>query len=85
MKKYLFTLLNLTTSLPALACDEDYGQEQRYSAGYYLKNGKLIKSKVEQQLNGMQSVTFAGFFVLNKCKSCEIFSKSINNYLHIQL
>ncbi|QHB17365.1 hypothetical protein [Mannheimia pernigra] len=54
MKRHLLTLLILTISLPTLACDEDYGQGQRYSTGYYLKNGKLTKSKVENCSNGMQ-------------------------------
>ncbi|MEG9533637.1 hypothetical protein [Mannheimia indoligenes] len=54
MKKFLLTLFVLAISLPTLACDEDYGQGQRYSTGYYLKNGKLIKSKVENCSNGMQ-------------------------------
>ncbi|MEG9490869.1 hypothetical protein [Mannheimia indoligenes] len=61
MKKYLLTLFALSIYLPTLACDEDYGQGQRYSTGYYLKNGKLTKSKVENCSNGRQaqSHTFA--------------------------
>lgn len=54
MKKFLLTLFVLAISLPTLACDEDYGYGQRYSTGYYLKNGKLTKSKVENCSNGMQ-------------------------------
>lgn len=54
MKKYLLSLIAFTLSTQALACDEDYGQGQRYSTGYYLKNGKLTKSKVENCSNGMQ-------------------------------
>lgn len=54
MKKYLLSLIAFTISAQSLACDEDYGQGQRYSTGYYLKNGKLTKSKVENCSNGMQ-------------------------------
>lgn len=54
MKKLLFSLLALTLSLPAFACDEDDGQGQAYSTGYYLKKGKLTKSKVKNCSNGMQ-------------------------------
>ncbi|MBF0784934.1 hypothetical protein E4T80_05555 [Muribacter muris] len=61
MKKTVFALLTVAFSLPAFACDEDYGQGQRYSTGYYLKNGKLTKSKVENCTNGVghQSYTFS--------------------------
>lgn len=55
MKKSLLTLLPLIFALPTFACDEDYGYGQRYSTGYYLKNGKLTKSKVENCSNGMQA------------------------------
>lgn len=67
MKKFLLTLFVLAISLPTLACDEDYGQGQRYSTGYYLKNGKLTKSKVENCSNGMQeqSHTFANGTVVS--------------------
>lgn len=67
MKKSLLTLLALSCSLPTFSCDEDYGQGQRYSTGYYLKNGKLTKSKVENCSNGMQeqSHTFANGTVVS--------------------
>ncbi|MEG9476137.1 hypothetical protein [Mannheimia indoligenes] len=52
--KSVFILIPLIFPLSALACDEDYGQGQRYSTGYYLKNGKLTKSKVRNCSNGMQ-------------------------------
>ncbi|MEG9498830.1 hypothetical protein [Mannheimia indoligenes] len=67
MKNFLLTLFALTISLPAIACDENYGQGQRYSTGYYLKNGKLTKSKVENCSNGMQeqSHTFANGTVVS--------------------
>ncbi|WGE88666.1 hypothetical protein [Actinobacillus arthritidis] len=67
MKKFLLTLFVLAISLPTLACDEDYGQGKRYSNGYYLKNGKLTKSKVENCSNGMQeqSHTFANGTVVS--------------------
>lgn len=67
MKKYLLTLFALSISLPTLAYDEDYGQGKRYSTGYYLKNGKLTESKVENCSNGMQeqSHTFANGTVVS--------------------
>ncbi|MDY2947508.1 MAG: hypothetical protein SOS93_06740 [Mannheimia varigena] len=67
MKRHLLTLLILTISLPTLACDEDYGQGQRYSTGYYLKNEKLTKSKAENCSNGRQeqSHTFANGVVVS--------------------
>lgn len=67
MKKFLLTLFVLAISLPTLACNENYGQGQRYSTGYYLKNGKLTKSKVENCSNGMQeqSHTFANGVVVS--------------------
>lgn len=67
MKKFLLTLFVLAISLPTLACNENYGQGQRYSTGYYLKNGKLTKSKVKNCSNGMQkqSHTFANGVVVS--------------------
>ncbi|TCT17336.1 hypothetical protein EDC51_10389 [Bibersteinia trehalosi] len=65
--KLVFLLISLIFPLSALACDEDYGQGQRYSTGYYLKNGKLTKSKVKNCSNGMQeqSHTFANGVVVS--------------------
>lgn len=65
--KSAFLLILLIFPLKTLACDEDYGQGQRYSTGYYLKNGKLTKSKVENCSNGMQeqSHTFANGTVVS--------------------
>lgn len=59
--KFLFLSIFLIFPISTFACDEDYGQGQRYSTGYYLQNGKLTQSKVKNCSNGMQeqSHTFA--------------------------
>ncbi|AGH38946.1 hypothetical protein V5G99_06580 [Bibersteinia trehalosi] len=65
--KSLFLSISLIFPILTFACDEDYGQGQRYSTGYYLKNGKLTKSKVENCSKGMQeqSHTFANGVVVS--------------------